>query len=250
MAALTENTTIGSEVTRQASWDQHYPDLNAGHPEMYLPGVVVTVLSCAAYVLPYFVAIPAAAAIQIVALNVLAAIRYGIMNDVFSCKKCVEYFTVGHSSNHKRFLETDNVYLNGIVWGITDSWIGGLLVGVVMATATRATNLVALSALQLTPFAIALSFATFIISDYSGKQEEEKWSRPDKQQELNAKFDNVIIEPEAGYHVVDLSKIPQDKRAAYLAIEVKNEVNNGGTAASTALLAIGAIATRIFLTIR
>ena len=131
------------------------PDINEGHPEMYWPGVAATVLSCAAYALPFVVSFPLAPTIQIIALGVLTAVGYGIANDQLACRQCIHYFTVGHTPFHRRLLATENPTVNGIVWGIHATWREGLIAGVGLALAAQASNLVAISALQLTPFANA-----------------------------------------------------------------------------------------------
>jgi hypothetical protein len=232
-----------------AQFAPQYLDLNEGHPELYLPGVIVTVLAAASYIAPLFISIPYVQTIQIVALGVLALVRYGIVSDIFSAKKCIEYFTVGHSEFHKKLIDSDNPYLNGIVAGIGNSWVGGCLMGVVMAICARCTSLVALNAIHLAPFVLGISIATYFLSDYACNKEEAKWLNASKQQELSDRF-NTTITPKEGFHPVDLRQIPEDKRAAYLAIKEKVRAEGGSFLLGTSVLAIGIIAVRIFLTVR
>ena len=196
-------------------------DLNEGHPGMYWKGVVVTILSCAGYVLPFFVTFPLAAAVQIVALGVLTAVTYGIVNDLIACKKCIEYFTVGHTQFHKRLIKSDNPTKNAIVWGIHATWKLGLIAGSGLAIAARITGLAAVTALHLTPFALALSIGTCLVAHYAAKGEEAKWSRPEKRAELNRLFNRILV-PHPGYHLVDLRRVPENKRAAYEGVGTRN----------------------------
>ena len=35
-------------------------------------------------------------AVRIIGTTVLTGVSYGIANDMFACRDCIEYFTVGH----------------------------------------------------------------------------------------------------------------------------------------------------------
>lgn len=219
-----------------------------GHPDMYALGATVTVLSAAAYVAPFFMLFPLAAPIQIVALGVLTSVGYGIANTQLACRQCVEYFTVGHASFHKRLLKTENPTLNGVAWGIHGSWLLGVVGGVAMATAARATKLVALSALSLTPVAVLVAIGTCTYAHIKSKQVEAEWNRSENKNRLAAMFDKTIM-PEKGYHAVDLRRIPEDKRAAYMGVGERNRVGYTVIPASGLITVIGSIAVRVLLTV-
>lgn len=223
-------------------------DLEQGHPDMYMPGVVVTLLSCAGYVAPFFVAFPLAGAVQIVSLGVLTAVTYGILNDQIACRQCIEYFTVGHTSFHKRLLATNDPTANGVVWGIYATWILGAVAGVGLAITARATKLVAISALQLTPFCLVLIAGTLLYSDVLADISKDQWSQPHRKKHLEHYF-NTTIEPDEGYHPVDLRKIPVEKRPDYMAVGARNGAGYTIMPAGGAILAIGTIAARIFLSL-
>lgn len=224
------------------------PDRDKGHPEMYALGVAVTVLSAAAYVVPFFVTFPLAAAIQIIALGVLTAVSYGIINDQLACRQCIEYFTIGHTPFHRRLLETEDPTLNGVVWGIHATWILGAAAGVALAIATRATKLVALSALSLTPIAILLVIGACVYAEYRSAREEAYWGKEEKERELNRRFQQTI-DPEEGFHPVDLRRIPANKRAAYMGVGERNNVGYKVMPAAGIILIIGSIAARVLLTL-
>lgn len=221
-----------------------YPDINEGHPEMYWQGIAVSILSCAAYALPFFTTFPLSGTIQIVALGVLAAVGYGIVNDQLACRQCIHYFTVGHTHIHRRLLATEDPTLNGIVWGIHSTWVLGVIGGVVMALAARITSLVAASALQLTPWVAALSIGVCAFSHWKSVQEEQKWKDPALQELLNDRFHGIIY-PEMGYHPVDLKRIPEDHRAAYLGVGARNQASYLLMPAFGLAMAVGTFVCRI-----
>lgn len=223
-------------------------DRDKGHHGMYALSATVTLLSAAAYVAPFFVLFPLAAPIQIVALGVLTAVSYGIVNDQLACRQCIQYFTVGHTPFHKRLLETDNPTLNGVVWGIYATWALGLIAGVAIATAARATKLVALSALSLTPVAILVVIGTCTYAHIKSKQVEAEWNRPENRNRLAQIFDQTIV-PNKGFHPVDLRRIPEDKRAAYMGVGKRNRVGYTVMPASGFVMVVGSIAVRVLLTI-
>jgi hypothetical protein len=70
----------------------------------------------------------------IILLCVVAAVLYGIAQDQVTARVCLEYFTVGHPP----LFGTDDPTLLGIGWGIIASWWVGLLLGVPLAVAARA----------------------------------------------------------------------------------------------------------------
>ncbi len=223
-------------------------DRDKGHHAMYALGGTVTLLSAAAYVAPFFVLFPLAAPIQIVALGVLTAVSYGIVNDQLACRQCIQYFTVGHTPFHKRLLETDNPTLNGVAWGIHATWVVGLIAGVAIATAARATKLVALSALSLTPVAILVVIGACTYAHIKSKQVEAEWSRPENKNRLAQIFDQTIL-PNEGFHPVDLRRIPEDKRAAYMGVGERNRVGYTVMPASGLMMVVGSIAVRVLLTV-
>jgi hypothetical protein len=223
-------------------------DRDEGHPGMYALGATVTVLSVAGYVAPFFIAFPLAAPIQIVALGVLTAVSYGIINDQLACRQCIEYFTVGHTRIHQRLLKTEDPTLNGVVWGIHATWELGLIAGVALAVATRATKMVALSALSLTPAAILLVIGACTYAHIKSKQAEAEWSQPSAKFYLKQIF-NQVIKPEEGYHPVDLSRISEDKRAAYMGVGERNRISFTVMPAAGAALIVGSIALRVILTL-
>lgn len=223
-------------------------DRDEGHPGMYTLGAAVTILSIAGYVAPFFIAFPLAAPIQIIALGVLTAVTYGIINDQIACRQCIHYFTVGHTPFHKRLLKTDDPTLNGIVWGIHATWVLGLAAGVAMAVAATATSLVALSALHLTPVALLLVIGACVYAHRKSKEAEKEWSKPEQQDVLNATFQQTIY-PQSGYHAVDLRRVPNDKRAAYMAVGERNRVGYKVMPIAGLAIVLGTIAVRILLAI-
>lgn len=71
---------------------------------------------------------------KIVALALVAAVLYGVVQDQVTVRICVEYFTVGHPP----VFATDDPTLLALGWGVIATWWVGLLLGVPLAVAARA----------------------------------------------------------------------------------------------------------------
>lgn len=214
------------------------PLARKGHPGMYALGVAVTVLSSAAFVAANIVTFPLSGPISLLALGILTSTTYGIINDQFACRQCIQYFTVGHTQVHKRLLETDDPTLNGIVWGIHATWQLGAVAGVLMAAAALATKLVVSRVLPFLVPVLAVGVAAICLyAHIQAKREEEKWNRIEKQDELNDHFNDRVIHPLQGtdYHRVNLDEVPVDKRAAYMGVGKRNAIGY------TAMPALGGV---------
>lgn len=221
---------------------------NQGHPEMYALGVTVTVLAAGAFIAANIVTFPFAGPISLLALGILSAVSYGIINDQLACRQCIEYFTVGHTAIHKRLLETDDPTINGIVWGIHATWVLGAVAGAAMAVAAIATGVVVSQIMPILVPVIAIGIgAACAYSHYKALQEEEYWKLPENKEELDAQFDGMYIPPNEGFHRVNLDRIPHDKRAAYMGVGKRNEIGYNVMPMLGGALLIGEIALGILL---
>ncbi len=68
---------------------------------------------------------------SVLALNVAAAVTYGILHDQVTAHLCVDYFSIGHP---QVFPTTDPFWL-AIGWGIIATWWVGALLGIPLACA-------------------------------------------------------------------------------------------------------------------
>lgn len=79
--------------------------------------------------------------VKIVGLTVLTGVSYGIANDMFACRDCIEYFTVGHRYDGQKLrnrpLNTLDPTLNAIAWGSIATWPVCALAGVLFAFLAR-----------------------------------------------------------------------------------------------------------------
>jgi hypothetical protein len=194
------------------------------HHSMYLSGAAITVISAAAITAACTVSFPLAGPISLLTLGVLTAVGYGIANDLLACRQCIQYFTWGHTKFHKRLLKTDNPTLNAVVWGIHATWKLGAIAGVLFALSALATGLAVMPILPYLALAktagsvIALSYG-----HYLSKKEEAKWNLPENQVALYRQFDNkFILTQDNNYDIVPLGQVPDNKRAAYLAVGLRN----------------------------
>jgi hypothetical protein len=71
--------------------------------------------------------------LAIIALCMVSAIVYGILDDQVTARVCVEYFTIGHPP----VFNTDDPTLLGLGWGIIATWWVGALLGIPLAIAAR-----------------------------------------------------------------------------------------------------------------
>jgi len=90
---------------------------------------------------------------KIILLSIAAAILYGLVHDQITARVCLEYFTIGHP----RMFASDSPTLHALYWGIAATWWAGLIIGLLLATASRAGSLPKLAAKQqLRPVAILI----------------------------------------------------------------------------------------------
>jgi hypothetical protein len=71
--------------------------------------------------------------LKIVALTIVAAVIYGILQDQVTARVCVEYFTVAHP----RVFDTDNPTALAFGWGVIATWWVGVLLGVPLTLVAR-----------------------------------------------------------------------------------------------------------------
>ena len=217
--------TVVNEDTINAKEVSIPADLQEGHPGLYALGVTVTVIAVGLFIAANVVAFPFAGPISLLALGILTAVTYGIVNDQLACRQCIEYFTIGHTDSHQRLLKTDNPTLNGIVWGIYSTWTLGTIAGTAMALTALATGLVVAPILPYLALALAVGIGLVSLYAHIRSQRLEKSINEFKNKEkLNNSFDKRIIIPYKGYHPVLLGQIPKEKRAAYLAVGERNEI--------------------------
>jgi type IV secretory pathway VirB3-like protein len=228
-------------------WDDYFkswPDLNEGHPEMFRSDLIIVVLSSLGYALPYYVDFPYAKSIQIIALGILTAVGYAMMRDLRICYQCIEYYTVGHSTFHKRLLKTANFIANGLACGLALGHMG-IPLGAVLALAARATKYNPLTAHQITPYAAALAAFSFFITYIIAKRAEKFFNLIPASQE-RTDFFNGVIYPARTFHPVDLRKIPPNKQISWLACQVSNVMGYYFFCGGSLLLMVGVVAARFF----
>jgi len=107
---------------------------------------------------------------KIIGSTTLIGIAYATINDLFACRQCIEYFTVGHIYDGRRLdhrpIMTLNPNWNALAWGMISSWHLSALAGVLLATLARAPMTAStpkLSARQIIP-GLALGSALLLAS--------------------------------------------------------------------------------------
>ncbi len=66
--------------------------------------------------------------ISITASTTLWFILYGIINNQITIRICKEYFTIFH----RQVINTDNITLIALAWGVLATWWLGILMGVII----------------------------------------------------------------------------------------------------------------------
>lgn len=83
--------------------------------------------------------------LKIIALCVVAACLYGILQDQVTARVCVEYFSVWHPP----IFATQSPTLLGLGWGVVATWWVGAMLGVGLALCARAGRVPKLAAADL-----------------------------------------------------------------------------------------------------
>lgn len=119
--------------------------------------------------------------IKIIGMTVLTGIGYGIANDMFACRDCIEYFTVGHFYDGKnlrcRPLNTLNPTLNALAWGTIATWHVCAISGTCFALLSRApiSGLeLKISAAQLAPYLIKGAVVALLVSHVRSLKAKKK----------------------------------------------------------------------------
>lgn len=76
--------------------------------------------------------------LKIVGTSTLAAVTYGIANDLLQKDECPAYWTRGHVYGNPRLVSEEYPALNAVVWGVVATWWAGAIAGVITATVSRA----------------------------------------------------------------------------------------------------------------
>lgn len=221
-----------------------------GHPQMYWLGLTVTLMSLPGFIIPFFFPFPYAWTLQTVALGVLSAVFYGIVNDQIAIRQSKTYFTLGHTSFHKRLLKTDNATANGTIWGIHATSKLGAIAGVVLALVATVTHSCAINPLYMAPLSVGGSLGVNIYAHIKSKKFEHACKHLAFKKNIDSFFDNKVITPfDTSYDSVYLSNVPEEERPGWLAVGKRNNIGYVFMPAMGLVLLIAIIAARIFLAV-
>ncbi len=195
-----------------------------------MEGFTVTLLSAAAYISPFLVSFPLASFIQIIGLSVLTTTSLGLIDSQLAYQQCKQFFIVRYHSlqQHPALIAAAD--------GIQKTWTWGLYAGVILAIAARATQLVALSALSLTPIALLMAIGAAVHIHLTSKSKEAESKQ------------NQNIE-EASQRDRNWSQVAPDQRSAYRGVDGRESMMGSLFFYGTIILTISLIALRIFLTV-
>jgi len=90
--------------------------------------------------------------VKIIALSLLAACTYGVVQDQVTVRVCIEYFTIGHPP----VFATQSLTLLALGWGIITTWWVGLPLGIALVCSARIGHRAKLGARDLLPMIVKL----------------------------------------------------------------------------------------------
>lgn len=219
-----------------------------GHPGMYMWGIVVTVISLAAFIVPFFITFPYAWTVQTFALGVLTAVSYGIVNDMMAVRQSKHYFTEGHTPFHLRLLSSDDPNANAIVWGIFATWGLGALAGILLAVSGTVTETVAINPEYLAPFAGLGALGVCVYAHVKSKEMEHAYTSDAAKNALNAFYDKFEIEPQSSdFHRVYFRNVPDVERAGHHAVGTRNNIGYLAMSLLGVILLISLVVARVLL---
>lgn len=107
---------------------------NPPYRHIFRSAVYATQLSAIAALIPF-------EPTKIVGTTVLTGVFYGVINDMFACRDCIEYFTIRHfydgTDPRYRLIRSLNPNLNALAWGMAATWPVTAAAGSLLAVASR-----------------------------------------------------------------------------------------------------------------
>ncbi len=227
---------------------KRYPDIDEGHPQVYVRCLIAVGLAGIGAVLPYWKRNALCDSTQLVALTALSWIGHGIVNYQFTARNCIEFHTHGYHNFHVRFLKTTDPTLNGIVSGIQNKCLGGFIFGGILTYFAQIPNFAQpIPTEKIAPHLGVLAAGALIYSQVSSIvfKKRFKIDSSQHQEELNNYFSGVIRPIEKGAYPVDLSKVPENKRIAWLGNLYRIQKINFIIFWGNIFILIGTVVTRI-----
>ncbi len=169
-------------------------------------------------------------AVRIIGMTVLTGVGYGVANDMIACRDCIEYFTVGHVYDGRRFekrpLNTLNPNLNALVWGAIATWHVCAVAGTFFALVARVPfpgMALKVTAAQLAPY-LAISAGIALLVSHARSRSAQKVATD----RFEYKYSGVPMYLQSGWE----------------ACSVRNRTGYASIGIGGAILSIGMIAAR------
>ena len=155
--------------------------------------------------------------VRIIGGTTLTGIFYATINDMFACRDCIEYFTVGHVWDGRKLdqrpIMTLDPNLNAIVWGMIASWHVSALAGALFAAIARMPYAaVQLSARQIAPYLVGGAVALCVIAHVATRVLEQRVHRLAN----NGNFDEIFEDT------------PRDYQAKFMLVNIRNLTGYAG----------------------
>lgn len=204
--------------------------VNPQYKNMVYLAAGVVVLSALALTVPV-------QAINIIGLMTLTGVGYGIANDMFACRDCIEYFTVGHFYDGRnlrnRPILTLNPNLNAVVWGTIATWWAAAAAGAVFAFLARVPFWglpFKITAIQLAPWLVIGAALTILIAHSISRAAQKSMQEAvDTKDNERQRYQGV----------------PEQLQAGWEACNARNSTGYEALAGLSVVLCVGEVAARI-----
>ncbi len=122
------NVAAPSHTLRLSEWNRDL--INPRYSHLIRPAAAITISAIGAIAMPW-------KSSRVWGATVLVAVGYGIINDLFACRVCPEYFTVRHiydgQNTENRLVKTLDPNVNALAWGVVATTRIAAYGGVVLA---------------------------------------------------------------------------------------------------------------------
>jgi len=172
---------------------------------------------------------------RIISGTMLTGITYSVVNDLFSCRECIEYFAEGIWGGRRldnRPIRTLDPNWNALIWGMMASWQISALAGCIFAILARIPFRLftyKLTARQILPYLQGGAVFVQTLAHIASWKEKQKVSQAQK----NGTFKDSLPE------------VPNEHKARFIAVNERHRVGYLGNRALCVALGVVIVTMRL-----
>jgi len=132
------------------------------HPKFIqhiVQGISVLFFGIACYFSPFHI-------LNIFAIPIIFGTIFGIAINIYTCKECIEYFTVDHtfdgSDMNRRLVKSINPYFNAIIWGILLTYNHSIDASVLLSITCAMSSLIFKRNISIKKLALYFAFISLV----------------------------------------------------------------------------------------